>query len=220
MKSRLAKIAVGSILVIAVFAWLFAIDRNPPLKYHPTDGMSMLAEYVEHFSLDGGDISKLTKEPRQSLKTPEVTVLYHGAELLKKRLLVVEFVQFVKGDPKILREIGSLVNHSGTKPRIEFRAVGIADDGIYFQYEDFDSGGGGFMTDSRTTLLKTMKMVREGTQSLPNNSEIRVNTSFYVVQFGPEIRIYTEESLPVSLNPAREVIKDLKSFRKMTHLGE
>ena len=220
MKRKGIKIAAVLVVIVGVFAWLFDVDRNPGLKYHPTDGMAMVSEFVGHLSKDGADISPLTQGPSLAVKSPADTANYEGKDLIKKRPLIVEWVRYVKGDPKLLRQIGSLVNHPGNSTRVGYCAVAVDSDGMYFQFEEAVGGGGGFTSDKRVTFLGTMQKVREKTLALPNNSEIRAKSSFFIVQLGPEVRVYGDESLPQTLNPIREVLKDASRFKTMIHMSD
>ena len=47
LKSRKNIKLIGILLpVLAIFVWLFTIDRHPFISYHPTNGMAMLGEYA------------------------------------------------------------------------------------------------------------------------------------------------------------------------------
>jgi hypothetical protein len=125
-------------------------------------------------------------------------------------------VEYIKGDPKILRLISSWVNRRFQLPVVNSRGYGVDEGAAYFDYDEQIAGGAGYTIISAAFVSKAFVQARKDLSELPNNSQIRPKSSFIVVQLGDQVRIYANDQIPPSIGPAYDDISNRSSFFKVT----
>ncbi len=205
MKSRRFKLTIGTLMLVAIFGWLFAIDRHPEIPYYPTDGLAMMKEYADHAWEDGADWRSTEVQSPSKTITSGNTIPNGGT------MLVIEKIDYKKGTPAIIRKIFSLVGRGYQRPSVSFRSEGVDSQGKYHELRNESGGGSGFSTFIDSKDSAELRKLRASLKTLPPNGHIRFGVDFYVIQLGEEVRVYDAKAFPPELMPAKLEIDSFES---------
>jgi hypothetical protein len=151
-------------------------------------------------------------------KTPAEFVQCPVADAIKWKPFIVVRVEYIKGDPEILRLISPWVNRRSKLPVVKSRGYGVDEGAAYFDYDEQIAGGAGYSIISAAFVSKAFVQARKDLAELPNNSPIRPKSSFIVVQLGDQVRIYSKDQIPSSIRPAFDDIDNRSSFFHVTRM--
>ena len=185
------------IAVVAIFGWLFTVDRHPEIPYHSTDGLAMVKEYADRASEAGADWRSADVQP------PSKTIISGSTIPNGGTMLVIEKIDYKKGTPGFMRKISSLLGRGYERPSVSFRSEGVDSQGKYDDYKNDSGGGSGFSTFIDSKDSADFRKLRTSMKTLPPNGHIKFGIDFYVVQLGEEVRVYDAKAFPPDLTAAK-----------------